>query len=142
MGFQDFQFVLDSDWTNKLIMSKELIYLATPYSHEDKSVSLHRFNVVNDVAAKLMKEGKIVFSPISHSHTIAVENDLPVDWEYWKESCETFVTRCDRLMVLTVDGWKESTGVQEEIKIAEREGIPIEYISVIEHEKISNNTKN
>lgn len=116
-------------------MDNELVYLATPYSHEDESVRLKRFDVVNTVAADLMKEGKVVFSPISHSHTIAVENDLPTDWDYWKQSCEVFVTRCDRLMVLCVDGWKISTGVQEEIKIAEQHNIPIEYINLEKYEK-------
>lgn len=109
---------------------KGIVYLAIPYSHPDKQVRHRRFEIVNKVAADLMRQGEIVFSPISHSHVIAVENDLPTDWDYWKKSCMEFVTRSDKVVVVCVDGWKESTGVQAEIKIAKQNNIPIEYINV------------
>lgn len=105
-----------------------MTYIAIPYSHEDESVRLKRFKLVNEVAANLMRNGEIVFSPISHSHSIAVENELPTDWDYWGRSCEAFVKRSDRLVVVCVEGWEESEGVQAEIDIAHECGIPIEYL--------------
>lgn len=40
------------------------IYLATPYSHKDDKVRRERFDAVNIVAARLMRQGFLVFSPI------------------------------------------------------------------------------
>ena len=59
-----------------------MIYLACPYSHPDNNVREHRFKMANRAAAKLMGEGHIIYSPISHTHPIAVEGDLPLDWAY------------------------------------------------------------
>lgn len=109
---------------------KGIIYLAIPYSHPDKQVRHERFELTNKIAADLMKKGEIVFSPISHSHVIAVENDLPTSWEYWKEHCESFVSISKEVHVIAVDGWEESTGVQSEISLAKQLNIPIKYINV------------
>ncbi len=38
---------------------------------------------------------------------------------------------CDRMIVLCQRGWKESVGVQAEIKLAEEFGMPIEYMEQI-----------
>lgn len=104
-----------------------MIYLAIPYSHPEQVVREKRFKIVNAVAAELMRKGAVVYSPISHCHVIAAEYDLPTSWTYWKKSCVEFVTRSDQVIVVCVDGWKESTGVQAEIEIAKEHNIPIEY---------------
>lgn len=106
----------------------ELAYLAVPYSHKDRAVMVERFHKVNKVAAKYMAEGKYVFSPISHSHPIGDAGELPRGWEYWEGFDRIMIGACSKLIVLRLDGWKESTGVQAEIKIANERGIPIEYI--------------
>ncbi len=49
-----------------------MIYLATPYSHDDPNIRAHRFTVANRVASKLMRDGRMVFSSISHTHPIAL----------------------------------------------------------------------
>ena len=36
---------------------KKLVYLATPYTHEDKAVEEWRFKMVNAKAAELMSKG-------------------------------------------------------------------------------------
>jgi len=59
-----------------------MIYLACPYSHPDSNVREYRFKMANRAAAKLMRDGHIVYSPISHTHPIAMEGDLPLDWAY------------------------------------------------------------
>ena len=105
-----------------------LIYLATPYSHEDATVREMRFKEVNKCAASLMGSGMHIFSPISHTHPIAVEGDLLKGWEFWEKYDRKMLASCDGVIVLQQDGWKESTGVQAEIKIAEELGIPVEYI--------------
>ncbi len=104
------------------------IYLATPYSHKDFVVMLHRFHQVNKAAASLMKEGDLVYSPISHTHPIALAGDLPKGWDYWEAYDLTFIEWADELYVLMQPGWKESVGVTAEIKIAKSMGKPVIYI--------------
>ena len=103
------------------------IYLATPYSGTlDQKVS--RFKAVNKVAARLMREGNLVFSPISHTHPIALAGELPGDWMFWKEYDRTFIEWCDEVHVLKQDGWEDSVGIRNEIMIAAAMEKPVRYI--------------
>ncbi len=104
------------------------IYLATPYSDPDPAIQQSRFEVVNRVAGDLMREGFLVFSPITHCHSIALVSDLPKDWKFWKEIDLAFILWVDEVYVLRQDGWKESIGVTAEIKIAKELNKPIIYI--------------
>jgi hypothetical protein len=105
----------------------ELIYIATPYSHSDSKVQQERFDKVNRFSAGLMGDGLYVFSPISHAHPIAEVGCLPKGWDFWSKYDRLMISKCTKLIVFMQDGWKESTGVQAEIKIAEELGIPVEY---------------
>lgn len=104
------------------------VYLATPYTGTPEQQQA-RFEKVNAVAAKMMSDGLLVFSPISHTHPIALAGDLPKGWEFWKEYDLTFIEWCDELHVLKLDGWKESTGVTAEIELALKLGKPIRFIA-------------
>ena len=106
----------------------DLIYLACPYSHSNEDIKIKRFESVNKIAAKLMGEGKYIFSPISHTHPIAVSGKLPTGWEFWDKYDRIMLSKCQKMIVLKLDGWKESIGVTAEIKIATELNIPIEYI--------------
>lgn len=106
----------------------EFIYLATPYTHTNHQIMVARFNMVNKVAAKLMSEGKYIFSPISHSHPIAEAGDLPRGWQYWAGYDRRILKICNKIIVLKLPGWDISTGVQAEIQIGNELGIPVEYI--------------
>lgn len=100
------------------------LYLAIPYTGiEDVS-----FEVANITAARLMNEGNIVFSPISHSHYIAAEGGLEKGWDYWCTFDIEFIKWCDIVMVVKLDGWDKSKGVLSEIAIAQSMGKPVEFI--------------
>ena len=105
-----------------------MIYLACPYSHPDREVRIYRFNAVNRVAAHLMSNGEIVFSPISHTHPIAEAGELPLGWDYWERFDRTFLQMSQRFIILTLDEWQESKGVAAEIKIARELGLKVEYM--------------
>lgn len=105
----------------------KLIYLASPYSHKNNHIQHLRYEQVCYYAAELTRQGLLVFSPIAHSHGIA-KYGLPTDWQFWQQYDEAMISRCDSLTVLMLDGWKESKGVQAEIEIAKRLGIPVEYM--------------
>lgn len=104
------------------------IYLATPYSHKDSNIRFHRFAQVNKVAARLMAEGFLVFSPISHTHPIAIAGDLPKGWEFWHAYDRTFIEWADEVYVLKQQGWEESVGVAAEISIAKTLGKLVVFI--------------
>jgi len=103
-----------------------MIYLASPYSHENPAVKEERFHAACACAAEMMRSGMHVFSPIAHTHPIAAHG-LPGDWAYWQTYDRAMLSRCDELVVLCLPGWKESTGVQAEIKIARELGIPVRF---------------
>ena len=94
------------------------IYLACPYSDPDPEVRERRFRAVNAKAGELMAKGFLVFSPISHTHPIAVQCELPKGWEFWAAYDRTFIEWCEEVHVLMLDGWQKSVGVKAEIRIA------------------------
>ena len=106
-----------------------IVYLATPYSHPNPIVRNERFLAANKTAAELLQHGIHVFSPISHTHPIALAGNLPTHWEFWEAYDRAFLSHCKALLVLTLPGWKESKGVSSEIAIAKSLGIPINYIA-------------
>lgn len=100
-----------------------LIYLASPYSHPDAAIRHQRFDAACHAAGEIMKLGHVVFSPIAHSHPIA-ERGVEGNWDFWQKQDLPILDRCDVLTVLELDGWKESVGVQAEMRHAEVKGIP------------------
>ena len=87
-----------------------MIYLASPYSHPDVTVREARFREACRTAARLMRAGRVVFSPIAHGHPIA-EYGLPTNWRFWERFDRQQLDRCEELVVLMLDGWRESEGV-------------------------------
>lgn len=104
-----------------------MIYLASPYSHPDPSVREERFHAVCRTTAALLRAGQVVFSPIVYNHPL-VAFALPTTWEFWERIDRAYLERCEVLMVLMLDGWKESAGVQAEIRIAREIGLSISYL--------------
>jgi hypothetical protein len=107
---------------------RPLVYLACPYSHPDPAVREERFHASNRAAAQLMGQGIMVFSPISHTHPIAVAGDLPKGWDFWERYDRAVLSCCCKVVILQIDGWEQSTGVQAEIRIAVEMGIPVEFL--------------
>jgi len=107
---------------------KEMIYLACPYSHPLEGIRLARFRAANIAAARLMAEGHIVYSAISHTHPIAVENNLGLDWDYWRPADVYFIGLCDEMVVLKYPGWEESKGIDAEMRLAKSIGKKIRFM--------------
>ena len=106
------------------------IYLAIPYSHSNSKIREWRFNKANEKAAEILKQGYIVYSPISHSHPIHLTGKLPSGWKFWEQHDTTFIKWCDELWVYKLPGWSQSIGVKAEIKIAQKLRIPIKFIEM------------
>ncbi len=105
-----------------------ITYLASPYSHPDASVRTARYEAACLVAGVMMRRGDHVFSPIAHHHPIAARHGLSTGFDYWEAYDLAMLSRCDRLAVLAIDGWRESVGVQAEIAMAVRLGLPTTYV--------------
>jgi hypothetical protein len=75
-----------------------------------------------------------VFSPITHSHPLALCG-LKGSWEFWQKIDVEYLILSERVVVLCLDGWKESTGVTAELEIARQLGIEILYMSPLPNAK-------
>jgi hypothetical protein len=105
-----------------------LIYLASPYSHEDPAVREERFRIVCRAAARLMAQGNLIFSPIAHSHPIALAGQLPTEWDYWEQYDRAHLLAACELWVLKLAGWQVSRGIACEIEIMKGLGKPVKFI--------------
>jgi hypothetical protein len=103
-------------------------YLAVPYTHPDFAVRESRYRSANECAAQLMVEDDlVVFSPISHSHPLS-QFVGAAPHNFWMRQCLPFLAHADELLVLRLPGWEHSRGVAEEIDIANKLGIPVNFI--------------
>lgn len=107
-----------------------LVYLASPYSSPDKALQEYRFVAVAIAAGWVMNNYPDLkfFSPITHTHPIAMHCKLPGHWEFWATYDQCMLSRCDEFWVLAIPGFKESTGVNAERKIAAELGLPIKFL--------------
>lgn len=106
----------------------KLVYVASPYSHEDPAVVEHRMEIYSRIDAKLIAQGLITISPLMKHHILKYEK-LPGDWAYWQRYSETLLQKCDALFIICLDGWKTSTGVQAELALAIKLGLPVTYLN-------------
>ena len=102
-----------------------MIYLASPYSHPDPMVREARFDAACRATADSVRAGQVMFSPIVHGHPL-VRFGLPTDWAFWRRFDAEHLRRCDELLVLRIDGWRESEGVQAEMELAAAMGKRVE----------------
>jgi len=109
---------------------RPLTYLASPYSHKNAEVRQVRFEQAARATGWLMQYAEYnAFSPIVHSHPLATLWGLPGGWEHWVKVDKPYLEVSQRLVVLTIQGWAESRGVQEEIRLARAVGMPVQYLN-------------
>lgn len=113
-----------------------ILYLASPYGHEDPKVREKRFHHVNVCASAFLRRGIHVFSPISHGHPISEATGLASDWQFWKHHARLMLERSAAMVIFAIDGWAESIGVQEETRIANSLGLPVFFVNHEWHRSI------
>jgi nucleoside 2-deoxyribosyltransferase len=99
-----------------ILTGDPLCYLATPYSrYKDGNLPL-AFQDASKLAALLMQAGVKVYSPIAHTHPLAVYGNIdPLDHAIWLPFDEAMMKACQALLVAHMDGWEESKGIAYEI---------------------------
>ena len=104
-----------------------MIYLCSPYTHADPAVREARFDAACRAAAALICQGKTVFAPVAHSHPLC-RFGLPGDWGFWQRFDLEHLAVCDEVVVLKLDGWQQSRGVQAEVARARALGKPVSFL--------------
>ena len=105
-----------------------IIYLASPYSDKNPNVVIDRYNKTCEKVAELTSQGLVVMSPIVYGHTLLNYKEMPSDWKFWKNFCETFLYKSDEMYVYKIEGWDKSEGLLAEIEIAKSLNMKITYI--------------
>jgi Domain of unknown function (DUF1937) len=111
-------------------MMDGFFYLATPYSKYPEGIE-EAFRLACRATAKLIRAGVRVYSPIAHTHPVAIHGGLdPFDHATWLPADRPFMEAARALVVLMADGWRESVGIAEEIRIFHESGKPVIYMDV------------
>lgn len=105
-----------------------MLYLATPYTKYPGGVDA-AFKDAARLAARLILNGYVVFSPIVHTHPIAVYGEIDhLDHELWMKLDRHMMNACDALVVAMMPGLEESVGVQIEIDYFYAAGKPVHFL--------------
>jgi nucleoside 2-deoxyribosyltransferase len=103
----------------------KLVYLATVYSKCPHGIEW-AFREASRTAAHLLQEGVSVFSPIAHTHPIAIYGGLdPYDHAIWLPFDQAMMDACDAMVVGKMQGWTKSVGIAHEIRDFTKKGKPI-----------------
>jgi hypothetical protein len=72
-----------------------------------------------------MKRGLPVYSPIVYWHPISKLGGLPTDAAFWMKENMGKLRMSEVMFVLCLEGWKQSAGMNVEIRVAQTLGIPL-----------------
>jgi hypothetical protein len=104
------------------------IYLAAPYSDPDPKIREDRTILADYTAAKIMQQGYVVFSPLSHSHRIAHHIGNHLSHDFWLTQDLEMLFLCDEMWILTIPGYSKSKGIRRECDMAETWGKPVRKV--------------
>jgi hypothetical protein len=104
-------------------------YLGSPYSKYPGGLTQAHIDVCRE-AARLISLGLPIFSPIAHTHPIAMISGLdPLDHMIWLLADQPMMDAAFGLIVLKMDGWSRSYGLKHEIETFADVGKPIVYLT-------------
>ena len=75
-----------------------------------------------------MQRGLYIFAPIAHTHPIAESGGLPLGWDFWEPYDTLFIRAASCVWVLKLEGWTESTGVSNEVRLGREMDKPVGYV--------------
>ena len=116
-----------------------ILYVAAPFTHWEAKIRERRFQAACRASALLMQSNICCFSPLSHSVPIVRYGGKSLDEldsDFWLTMDIPFLERSDELLVLALDGWKRSKGVQAEMFFALEHHKPITLIGESDIERL------
>jgi hypothetical protein len=103
-------------------------YLATPYSKYPAGIE-GAFVLACKQTALLIKAGIPVYSPIAHTHPVAIHGEIdPYDHKIWMPADEPMMKAAFGLIVLRAESWTKSYGMKVEIDAFAADGKPVIYM--------------
>lgn len=112
------------------------LYLASPYSHQDRKVRQRRYQLACEFVALASQHDLTVFSPIVHYHQLANTYKLPLDANFWWSTNRRHLLASVGLIVLEIPGWEDSRGVFQEVQFARQHKKVILRGSLLEGSKM------
>lgn len=108
-----------------------LFYLATPYSKWADGIH-NAYVEASKLAARLLKAGHKVYSPIAHTHPLAIYGNVdPYDHDIWLPFDEAMMDAAEGLLIAKMPGWDQSKGVAHEIKFFEDASKPVYFVDPV-----------
>lgn len=112
-------------------------YLSCPYSSGSRLILEAIVRLATIIAGRLIKEGRIVYSPLTHSHPINEVMEGRISWETWLQYDEYIIENCcKKVSVIRIPGWETSKGVTREIRFAKSHGIEVDFIDATPEELV------
>lgn len=91
-------------------------YVGSPYTKYPGGLE-EAFRIACAETARLMLEGFAVFCPIAHTHSVAHHGNIPKkDHDFWMRVDKPMVDAAVGMIILTMEGWQESEGLQQEVE--------------------------
>lgn len=109
---------------------RKLIYVSSPYSAISDKEALMRCIARESGEYMIANPGEYAVTGLVGHYSVVEVPGLGTDYVFWQDFCEMLISKSDKVLVLMIPGWQESTGVRGEIEYATALGLPIEYKEV------------
>ena len=104
------------------------VIVVGPYNTTDVELKKSRVHTIASYCAKIFHEGMIPVSALLSGLAFAEHAELPTDTMTWANFSKQYVSGCDEMHVLQIEGYDTSRGVLLEIEEANRLGIKVIYV--------------
>jgi hypothetical protein len=108
-------------------------FISSPYSGTDEERE-ERAHITAQVCGKLLRRDFHVISPAVHSHTIIKAVDFTAEERrsLILDFGLSLLRKASGMIVLEIEGWEKSFGVQAEIALCRELNIPVRYLNPAE----------
>lgn len=103
-------------------------HLASPYSKYPTGLE-DAFRLACAETLRLIGAGVPVFSPIAHTHPVAIHGGLdPLDHSIWMPADQPMMNAAHGVIMLRATSWEQSYGMKMELEYFERAGKPVVWM--------------
>lgn len=99
-----------------------MIYVISPYTKTDHEVTF----AANARAVKALQAltKQPVYSPVVYGHSLDKATQKDESWAWWMEHCIGMLKQAKSAVVLPLQGWRESAGLDYEMEFCRRHSTP------------------